>query len=139
MDSFGRYDSDSLSYRLDHVGSHQDCRLLYDLVKEPSVSSTVLQHYQSDDLICDAEIIKPWLNFCFSEHTEWRKPKLRASSRTIMRSFSLTLMHYKLAEILTSDAYIALSYVWGGVPQLNTTKANLEDLRKPHSLSKAWN
>jgi hypothetical protein len=43
-----------------------------------------------------------------------------------------------LVRANTSHKYLALSYVWGGVKQVRTTKSTVDELQNPYSLEKIW-
>jgi len=78
-------------------------------------------------------LIKSWLHTCEREHEGCR------SNPTDELDMSLYLIDV-VDECITLkpalDArYVALSYVWGNVKSTNLTSRNMEDLRKPRSLS----
>jgi hypothetical protein len=111
MDPFSRSESANLVYTLEQIDSHQEIPLQCDLIPESLVSSAILQQIQiqSHNLTYDAEIIRQWLNFCYSEHTECRKTKLQGHFPDYYEIILIDTEGFQLVETSTRFSYIALS------------------------------
>jgi hypothetical protein len=100
----------------------------------------------------NCELIKQWIRRCETDHdsghggsgTEMagqRQLQLQVlnGNNGIRKSFGILLVDVKrkcLVESTVSARYVALSYVWGGACQLQTTASSLQDLKIPGALAR---
>ena len=85
--------------------------------------------------VIDIEIIQSWRRECRTFHGGCCNE--RYSSALSQYIDEITLIDVTLGCLVTlpsTTPYIALSYVWGSVPVLKTTKANLHELKRDGAL-----
>jgi hypothetical protein len=84
----------------------------------------------------DLSIPTEWLESCDELHQEsCAKPLLSGRLSATRPTFVVDTLKHCLVKPLWDDSYVALSYVWGKRACFVTTRANLEDLQFPGSLS----
>jgi hypothetical protein len=77
--------------------------------------------------------VREWLKTCDETHgSECYSSKCPPE---LPRLTVIDVINSCLVTIKTSETYVALSYVWGNVQQLQTTKANVSTLRQPGGLA----
>jgi hypothetical protein len=82
--------------------------------------------------------LKSWIHHCISCHRECTKRELASVFPSSANILLIDTGRLCLVKARTSYRYIALSYVWGQVPQFPTTSVNLESLLQPNSLLPVW-
>lgn len=83
-------------------------------------------------------LVHSWLSTCEHEHSICNKNKL-ANASPAMIALPFLLVDIKMQQIVSmplSSRFVALSYVWGGVSQLNLTESLYSSLTQPGSLLK---
>ncbi len=107
---------------------------------EPSekINSSLLPNRNASDI--NFPLLNLWIKTCEEGHKESCGPdSLTIASKKGIGStpFKIILVdvgQYCLIESTTDERYLALSYVWGGVPQLVLSKQNWDQLSKSHAL-----
>jgi len=78
-------------------------------------------------------LIKSWLDTCERKHERCRS---NPANEFDMPLYLIDVVEECITlEPVSNVRYIALSYVWGNVKSTNLTSGNMEELRKPRSLS----
>ena len=78
-------------------------------------------------------LIKSWLHTCEGEHEVCRSDP---ANELDMSLYLIDVVEECITlKPVSNVRYIALSYVWGNVKSTNLTSGNMEELRKPRSLS----
>ncbi|KAM5353558.1 hypothetical protein ACJ41O_000208 [Fusarium nematophilum] len=86
-----------------------------------------------DPQYIDLALINGWKTHCVSHHGGKCSDKITTLDHPILYLIDTEQMCLVAGE----DAdYVALSYVWGQVPTLKTTQANVQDLQQPGALEK---
>lgn len=88
----------------------------------------------------DLSLIREWPSACESDH---RAYQLVSSAREAQKQAQLGFIFINVDRKLLvhesgASRYLALSYVWGGVRQLQLTQATRPTLEKDRSLSEYW-
>lgn len=84
---------------------------------------------------CDPFMIREWLHQCSSFHGDrCLKPATWLLQSQIRRSF-IDVELECLVTPVDDVPFVALSYVWGTVDTLQALKSNIDDLKRPGSLS----
>src|SRR5438876_9240118 len=89
------------------------------------------------------------LEYCLEHHQNDRGYRGRGDSgcsQRVLEGLFLDVPDIILVDVQrlclvranTSHKYLALSYVWGGVKQVRTTKSTVDELQNPYSLEKIW-
>ncbi|KAI1112376.1 heterokaryon incompatibility protein-domain-containing protein [Nemania sp. NC0429] len=84
---------------------------------------------------CDPFMVREWLHHCSSFHGD---RCLRPATWLLRSEISRNFIDVELECIVTpvdDVPFVALSYVWGTVDTLQALKSNIDDLRRPGSLS----
>ena len=82
------------------------------------------------------QLVQTWINRCQRHHGAC-KDTLRRFNYRAQTTMMIDVRRMCLVDAETSWTYAALSYVWGQVQTLSTTKANLETLMTPGALQRA--
>ncbi|KAH6867531.1 heterokaryon incompatibility protein-domain-containing protein [Thelonectria olida] len=83
----------------------------------------------------DIEQVRRWLQQCETEHTgACQHSKIAEFNKLRANLLVIDVQAQCLRNLPESCRYIALSYVWGGVEQAETTTRNLQDLFNPGAL-----
>ncbi|KAI0872305.1 heterokaryon incompatibility protein-domain-containing protein [Hypoxylon argillaceum] len=88
-----------------------------------------------DPQLCDPSIIREWLQHCQCTHGD---RCLRPASWLLQSKISRNFIDVGLECIVTPVdvvPFVALSYVWGKVETLQALESNIDDLKRPGSLS----
>ncbi len=74
-------------------------------------------------------MVKSWLQTCEDDHAKCNQQPLLLSSVMIVKDrIFIDVKHQNLVTRQYNCRYVALSYVWGGIPQLLLTRSNAEAL-----------
>lgn len=88
----------------------------------------------------DISLAKQWLSRCENEHHKCHSMHgLSFEPRNELEIILVDVKNKKLVQSTSSYRYMALSYVWGKVPQLLLEESNLLALQEHMSLHKRWN
>jgi len=84
----------------------------------------------------DPDLARGWVNKCERDHCDSPMEQLQQGSRpSDLRNLrAIDVYEHCVTHIERQSRYIALSYVWGGIGQLQLTKSNLEELSQKGSL-----
>jgi hypothetical protein len=103
------------------------------LVLDSTGKAGVRQGRRLDSKYIDTELIRKWMSYCDNHHG------LDCSMRTQGTSTSFDWLVDVEANCVApapeNATFLALSYVWGQIPMLKTTRANISVLQQPGSLS----
>lgn len=84
---------------------------------------------------CDPLMIREWLHHCSSFHGDrCLRPATWLLKSEINRNF-IDVEHECIVTPIDDIPFVALSYVWGTVDTLQALKSNIDDLKRPGSLS----
>lgn len=83
----------------------------------------------------DLDQVKHWKTTCESYHTECCHNPLQVSIPPARPHWFIDTFRMSLVPATSAHGYVALSYVWGLLPALKTTKSNLDEYRKPGSFA----
>ncbi|OAL43104.1 HET-domain-containing protein [Pyrenochaeta sp. DS3sAY3a] len=72
--------------------------------------------------------VKDWLHYCTEEHDFCHRRELDGLFSDSEEIYLIDVKQLRIVNALTSHRYVALSYIWGGIQQLQLTKANLNVL-----------
>jgi hypothetical protein len=93
-----------------------------------------------DPQVINFQLLNLWIRTCEDNHQQScglasisSRHKKRRSSRPLS-IILIDVIQYCLVESTTDARYLALSYVWGGVPQLMLSRKHWDQFSKPHSL-----
>ncbi|KAK0616577.1 heterokaryon incompatibility protein-domain-containing protein, partial [Immersiella caudata] len=87
--------------------------------------------------VFDAERARKWAEHCETNHSE--HCSIRSSRRVAPQMLRLIdVVDNTIAEGVESPKYVALSYVWGTVPNFRLTSANKARLMRPGAINDAW-
>jgi Heterokaryon incompatibility protein (HET) len=84
----------------------------------------------------DLQRARSWLDMCMSTHTECRAYLTNSLELTELRLINVVTRSVEDVEM--PCRYIALSYVWGGVPSIRLTTNNRATMSEQGILSKVW-
>ncbi|KAJ4253854.1 hypothetical protein NW762_010249 [Fusarium torreyae] len=128
------------AYSIEGVADYWIC---FAAKSHPSITLALSSNERSNYLcsIVDAELeisrISRWLSICMTTHGE----ECSSSSATFDLAFPglqvlrlLDVQRDCLVEVRDLHPYLALSYIWGAVPNFRLTKANLERLLVPGAM-----
>lgn len=77
----------------------------------------------------DFQRVEQWLHLCQTSHGKLCEQRTPEQRNSITRRIRLLDVHdYRIVDGSASDRYLALSYVWGGAPQMTLNKENYDDL-----------
>ena len=101
---------------------------------------TNTRYRRSNHLLGDvwSRILQTWISSCIDLHRECGTRELASVFPETTDILLIDARRLCLVKAQTSHRYIALSYVWGQVPQYSTTSVNLEALLQPYSLLPVW-
>lgn len=86
----------------------------------------------------DVELVRRWIARCKPPQTD-QPPRPIGNIFPGLKVFRfIDVEENRLYETYEIPQYVALSYVWGSVPNFGLTKANREVLLRPGGLLKAW-
>jgi len=86
-----------------------------------------------------ANKLRKWMDHCDTKHRSCAHKALDPLFPDDMKIYLIDIPNLCLIQATTAETYVALSYVWGGVPQFRTIKSNLSDLLNQYSLRKIQN
>ncbi|KAI9046706.1 hypothetical protein LZ554_009444 [Drepanopeziza brunnea f. sp. 'monogermtubi'] len=93
--------------------------------------------------ICDPSrvgisLLKKWISCCEESHDDTCSAAIVSTNLGPATPVNyIDLERSCIVALSEPPQYVALSYVWGQVPTLMTTKSNLEEMRIPDALAKA--
>jgi hypothetical protein len=90
----------------------------------------------------DTTMVQSWLKRCNKHHERCDDLRLRfIDTKHYGPQWEIILIDVRNKKLIKRNSkcrYLALSYVWGGTPQLQLTSSNLEELQTHMSLRKHW-
>jgi hypothetical protein len=86
----------------------------------------------------DGQLVRQWLTYCERNHIDCHDTSKDISDSTNIDIRLIDVRRRKIVRSTTTAKYVALSYVWGGVPQLLLTQSNLADMEKDGALQRHW-
>jgi hypothetical protein len=84
------------------------------------------------------DLIRTWLKHCKTNHTICSGVKTSSVALTTKHFWVIDVEHRCIIRAPENCQYIALSYVWGGVPQLELSEDNFEQLTQRQSLKEEY-
>lgn len=90
----------------------------------------------------DVGRFRRWMSTCLHDydHRECRSPAFDYLDRSGLRQLRvIDVFNQCLVDAPEDCRYLALSYVWGGVPKLRLTTNNMQTLYQSGSLREHWN
>ena len=83
-----------------------------------------------------------WIDCCIAKHEDCRVKEFRRPAHLgfgeIAKLRLIDVVERRIVEVQMPTNYVALSYVWGGVPNFRLTTNNLPALSKPGAITKIW-
>jgi hypothetical protein len=92
----------------------------------------VMTDHEVDTL--DYPLVKLWIRTCEKEHGRKCAASGMFRKQNEANIILIDVEEARLVEATTAEAFVALSYVWGKVPQLQTLTTNWSLLSQPNSL-----
>ncbi|EXJ65765.1 uncharacterized protein A1O5_11006 [Cladophialophora psammophila CBS 110553] len=86
----------------------------------------------------DMNILRGWLNLCESQHGRYCASGFLETVTAKIDFIVVDVQQKKLVNAGNSCRYLALSYAWGNMPQLQLTLGTREELFVPGALQKRW-
>ncbi|KAL5322231.1 hypothetical protein ACEPPN_010203 [Leptodophora sp. 'Broadleaf-Isolate-01'] len=80
------------------------------------------------------QLVRVWIDHCINHHEECGKRELASVFPDSAEILLIDVKELRLVKTTTTMRYLALSYVWGQIPQFTTRVENLESLLQPDSL-----
>jgi hypothetical protein len=119
------------------------------LVVEPGAISESSSTYTRDQTTYESYIpvsspqidlarVKQWLRMCLANHQASCNAPLKSDSTRLTNLRVIDVIEKCVVEVQLPILYCALSYVWGGVPNIRLTTSNKHALSQPGSLKNIW-